>query len=124
MNRYKDGDPEGAQEAFARITAENPTMADAWLGRLACGDHSLDALAGAHTNSRALYKETRRIGLKDGALQATVPAPLYVQLQAWSRGNIAVAYASALIRAARYDAALSVLNMPSYSGTLKRRWDA
>ena len=70
MNRYKDGDPAGAREAFARITANNPAMADAWLGRLACGDHSLDALAGAHTNSRALYRETRRIGLQDGQLQA------------------------------------------------------
>jgi type VII secretion ATPase EccA len=109
MSRFQNGDPGGAKDAFARITDENPAMADAWLGRLACGDHSLDALDGAHTNSRTLYRETRRIGLKDGALQATVPAPLYVQLQVWSRGTIALAYASALIRAARYDAALSVL---------------
>jgi len=56
-------------------------MTDAWLGRLACGDHSLDALAGAHTNSRALYRETRRIGLQDGQLQAAVPAPLYLSIQ-------------------------------------------
>jgi type VII secretion ATPase EccA len=112
MNRYKDGDPDWAQEAFARITTDNAAMADAWLGRLACGDHSLDALAGAHTNSRALYKETRRIGLEDGALQATVPAPLYLSIQVWSRGTIALAYAGALIRASCYDTALGVLNDP------------
>ena len=112
MNRYKDGDPAGAREAFARITANNPAMADAWLGRLACGDHSLDALAGAHTNSRALYRETRRIGLQDGQLQAMIPTPLYLAIPVWSRATIALAYASGLIRTDRYDPALEVLNDP------------
>jgi type VII secretion ATPase EccA len=110
INRYKSGDPAGAQQAFAQITTTNPAMTDAWLGRLACGDHSLDALAGAYTNSRALYRETRRIGLQDGQLQASVPAPLYLPIPVWSRGTIAVAYASSLIRAGDYDWALSVLN--------------
>ena len=110
INRYKSGDPAGAQQAFAQITTTNPAMTDAWLGRLACGDHSLDALAGAYTNARALYRETRRIGLQDGQLQASVPAPLYLPIPVWSRGTIAVAYASSLIRAGDYDRALSVLN--------------
>jgi type VII secretion ATPase EccA len=115
ISRYKSGDPAGAQLAFAQITTTNPAMTDAWLGRMACGDHSLDALAGAHTNSRALYRETRRIGLQDGALQASVPAPLYLPIQVWSRGTIAVAYASGLIRAGDYDRALSVLDDPELS---------
>jgi type VII secretion ATPase EccA len=110
INRFKGGDPAGAQQAFAQITTSNPAMTDAWLGRLACGDHSLDALAGAHTNSRALYRETRRIGLQDGQLQASVPTPLYLPIQVWSRGSIAVACASALIGAGEYDRALSVLD--------------
>jgi type VII secretion ATPase EccA len=110
INRYKSGDPTGAQQAFAQITSNSPAMTDAWLGRLACGDHSLDALAGAYTNSRALYRETRRIGLQDGQLQALIPAPLYLQIQVWSRGTVAIAYASALIRAGDYDQALEVLN--------------
>jgi type VII secretion ATPase EccA len=112
VNRYKGGDPAGARQAFAQITGNNPAMTDAWLGRLACGDHSLDALAGAYTNSRALYRETRRIGLQDGALQASVPAPMYLPIQVWSRGTIAVAYASGLIRAGDYDRAQSVLHDP------------
>jgi type VII secretion ATPase EccA len=110
INRYKGGDPSGAQQAFAQITDTNAAMTDAWLGRLACGDHSLDVLAGAYTNSRALYRETRRIGLQDGQLQALLPAPLYLQIQVWSRGTIAVAYAGSLIRAGDYDRALGVLN--------------
>ena len=112
MQRFSDGDPDRAREAFAAITAANPAMSDAWLGRLACGDHSLAALAGAHTHSRALYRETRRVGLQDGSLQASVPAPLYLEIQVWSRGTIAVAYASALIAADNYSTALEVLDDP------------
>ncbi len=75
-------------------------MSDAWLGRMACGDHDLDTLAGAHEHSRALYRETRRIGLNDGDLYAQVAAPLYVTVPVWSRATIALAYAAALISAA------------------------
>lgn len=116
MQRFHAGDPDAARDAFVRITDQNPAMSDAWVGRLACGDHSLTALAGAHSNSRALYRETIRLGLQDGSLQAAVQAPLYVTIQVWSRGTIAVAYASALITAARYDTALEVLNDPELAG--------
>jgi len=109
ISRYQGGDTVGALAAFQRITADNPAMTDAWMGRLACGDHSIDALAGAHHNSRALYRETRRIGQHDGALQAMVNAPLYLTLPVWSRATIGLGYASALILAGSYDAALSVL---------------
>ena len=56
-------------------------------------------------NSRALYRETRRIGLQDGALQARPAAPLYLTMPVWSRATIGLAYASALIVAGRYDEA-------------------
>ncbi|MEE6140391.1 AAA family ATPase [Mycobacterium sp. 050128] len=110
INRFSSGDPASAQQAFTAITDQNPAMTDAWLGRLACGDHSRDALAGAYLNSRALYRETRRIGQQDGALQAVVSAPLYLQLQVWSRGTIALAFASVLISAGEFDEAMTVLN--------------
>lgn len=110
INRFSAGDPESARHAFTAITETNPAMTDAWLGRLACGDHSMEALAGAYHNSRALYRETRRIGHKDGALQALVPAPLYVQLQVWSRGTIALAFACGLVRAHDFDQAMTVLD--------------
>jgi type VII secretion ATPase EccA len=116
MQRFSNGDPDGAREAFTRITEQNPAMSDAWVGRLACGDHSLAALAGAHANSRALYRETRRVGLQDGSLQALVPAPLYLPIQVWSRGTIAVAYASGLIAAGRYQNAVDVLDDPELAG--------
>ncbi len=116
MARFQAGDPGGARAAFTAITEQNPAMSDAWVGRLACGDHSLAALAGAHTHSRALWRETRRLGLQDGALQASVPAPLYLAIPVWSRGTIAIAYAAALITAGRYDAAVGVLDDPESAG--------
>ncbi|MCV7154164.1 ATPase, partial [Mycobacterium pyrenivorans] len=79
----------------------------------ACGDQELDTLAGAHENSRALYRETRRIGLKAGELHAVIVAPLYLTLPVWSRATLALAYASALIRAEQYAQAASLLDHPA-----------
>ena len=105
-------DTRSALAGFTAVTGANPAMADAWLGRLACGDVAVDTLAAAHANSRALYRETRRIGVDDGELHAVVTAPLYVTHPVWSRGSIAVAYAGALIGAGRYSEAEAVLDEP------------
>ena len=113
MDSYRSGDRATALGIFTRVTADNPAMSDAWLGRLACGDQELDTLAGAHENSRALYRETRRIGLKAGELHAVIVAPLYLTLPVWSRATLALAYASALIRAEQYAAAASLLDHPA-----------
>ncbi|MCK5752889.1 MAG: AAA family ATPase, partial [Mycobacterium sp.] len=113
MDSYRSGDRATALGIFTRITADNPAMSDAWLGRLACGDQELDTLAGAHENSRALYRETRRIGLKAGELHAVIVAPLYLTLPVWSRATLALAYASALIRAEQYAQAASLLDHPA-----------
>lgn len=109
---YQSGDKTSAGAAFARLTVENPDMSDSWLGRLACGDHNLDTLAGAHQHSEVLYSETRRVGLKDGDLRAEIAAPMYLTLTTWSRATIGLAYASALINAGRYDEASVALDDP------------
>ncbi|MUL48370.1 AAA family ATPase [Mycobacterium sp. CBMA293] len=110
--RFGNGDVSSARAAFTRITEQTPIMSDAWMGRIACGDHSPAALSGAHDNSRALYRETRRLGLQDGSLQGAVDAPVFVQIPVWSNATITLAYASVLINAARYDDALAVLGEP------------
>jgi type VII secretion ATPase EccA len=112
MEAYRSGDMARARIAFTGVTRENPSMSDAWLGRMACGDHDLETLAGAYDNSRALYRETRRIGLNDGDLYAQIVAPLYVTVPVWSRATIGLAYAAALIAARRYDDAVSLLDDP------------
>jgi hypothetical protein len=112
MEAYRSGDMARARIAFTGVTRENPGMSDAWLGRMACGDHELETLTGAHENSRALYRETRRIGLNDGDLYAQIAAPLYVTVPVWSRATIGLAYAAALIAARRYDDAVTLLDDP------------
>jgi type VII secretion ATPase EccA len=112
IESYKAGDLQRALGGFTSITNANPVMSDAWLGRLACGDHDRATLASAHRNSRALYRETRRLGLEDGQLHASIPAPLYLAVPAWSRGTLGLAYASALITAREYVTAAEVLDDP------------
>ena len=119
----KAGDTRGALAGFTAVTEANPAMSDAWLGRLACGDVDLDTLAAAHHNSRALYRETRRIGLADGDLHAVVRAPLYLTHPVWSRASIAAGYAGALITAGRFDEAAAVLEDPVLSAdTQAAQW--
>lgn len=113
LTRFQNQDMAAARDEFKRITDATPAMSDAWLGRVAAGDHSLPALAGAHENSRVLYRETKRLGIGDGELQGLVPAPLWLNIQVWNRASIALAYASRLIAAGQYDQALSVLNEPA-----------
>jgi type VII secretion ATPase EccA len=109
MDGYRAQDMGRALATFTQITRDAPTMADAWLGRLACGDHDVDTLAGAHQNSRTLYRETRRLGLNDGELYAQLTAPLYLTVPLWSRATIGLGYASALITQRRYAEAARVL---------------
>ncbi|WP_425005013.1 AAA family ATPase [Mycolicibacterium sp. S3B2] len=123
MDSYRCGDRATALDIFTRITADNPGMSDAWLGRMACGDLDVATLAAAHENSRALYRETRRIGLKDGDLHAAALAPLYTTLPVWSRATLALAYASALIRAGRYEPAAQLLDDPAvHEDTQAAQW--
>lgn len=91
VKSYQSGDLANARAAFGRLTVENPDMSDGWLGLLACGDHHLDTLAGAHQHSEALYSETRRVGLTDGELSAVVMAPMYLGLRVWSAKSVVIA---------------------------------
>jgi type VII secretion ATPase EccA len=116
IESYKAGNIPGALSAFISITAAQPSMSDAWLGRLSCGDRSAEVLRSAHANSRSLYRETRRIGLVDGDLHARVDAPLYVTMPVWSRSTIALAYATALITGHDYREAMAVLEDPVIAG--------
>src|SRR6478735_5387948 len=116
IERFKAGDTRGALAGFVAVTAAQPTMSDAWLGRIACGDHTIDVLEAAHRNSRSLYRETRRVGLVDGDLHARLDAPLYVTMPVWSRPTIALAYAAALIGDRRFAEAIDVLEDPVVSG--------
>lgn len=47
---------------FVAATEADPSMADAWLGRIACGDRDLASLKQLNAHSEWLHRETTRIG--------------------------------------------------------------
>jgi hypothetical protein len=54
--------PAAALPEFVAATDADPSMADAWLGRIACGDNDLASLKQLNANSEWLHRETTRIG--------------------------------------------------------------
>src|ERR1700740_3595198 len=47
---------------FIAATEADPSMADAWLGRIACGDNDLGSLKRLNHHREWLHRETTRIG--------------------------------------------------------------
>jgi type VII secretion ATPase EccA len=109
LRRWSAGDQRGALASFTQVTQADPSVADAWLGRIAAGDLALATLQAAHQNSRFLFRETRRVNWNDGQLAGHIECPKYFVMEIDSRAGIALAYASALIAAGRYDSADAVL---------------
>ena len=110
VTAFDTGDRERAKEIFTRVTQSSPEMSDAWLGRIACGDVAVETLAGAYANSSALGKELARWTRSPEHLQGIIDAPRYLRLPMKHRATIALGYAVSLIRAQRYDEALTVLD--------------
>jgi hypothetical protein len=54
--------PAAALPEFVAATDADPSMADAWLGRIACGDTDLVSLKQLNATSEWLHRETTRIG--------------------------------------------------------------
>ena len=99
---WSQRDRRGALAGFTAVTDDDPSVADAWLGRIASGDIDLSTLRAAHENSRFLYRETRRLGWNDGQLTGQLTCPKYVVLEINSRDTIALGLGSALIAAGQY----------------------
>jgi hypothetical protein len=71
IESYKAGDTRQALAGFVAITAAQPTMSDAWLGRVACGDHTIDVLEAAHRNRG---RSTARPGGSGWSMVTCMPA--------------------------------------------------
>jgi type VII secretion ATPase EccA len=84
---------------FVAATDTDPTMADAWLGRIACGDGALVSLKQLHANSEWLHRETARIGQ---TLAAEIRLGPYVAITATDASQVGLALASALTIAGEY----------------------
>ncbi|MGH3969921.1 MAG: type VII secretion AAA-ATPase EccA, partial [Mycobacterium sp.] len=51
-----------AQTRFKEATEIDPSMADAWLGRIATGDEALSTLQQLYAYGARLHRETNRLG--------------------------------------------------------------
>ncbi|WP_036418872.1 type VII secretion AAA-ATPase EccA [Mycobacterium gastri] len=98
--------PADALPEFVAATDADPSMADAWLGRIACGDHDLTSLRQLHTNSEWLHRETTRIGR---TLSADIQLGPYVGITVTDASQVGLALSSALTIAGEYAEADALL---------------
>lgn len=102
-------DLRAARERFRRAVSMDPGMCDAWLGLIATGDHSSETLRHAHETSATVHRETRRLGLQDTALEASVPSPGFIEVFPYTAASITLAYIAALLTEKDYDTAEKLL---------------
>ncbi len=99
------GSPE-ARAHFVAATEADPSMADAWLGRIACGDTELDTLDRLYAHSDWLHKETARLGRH---LAAQIPLGPYLSITVTDASHVGLALASALTVAGEFARAEALL---------------
>ncbi|WP_122445415.1 type VII secretion AAA-ATPase EccA [Mycobacterium attenuatum] len=91
---------------FVAATDADPSMADAWLGRIACGDGELASLKQLYANSEWLHRETTRIGR---TLSADIQLGPYVGITVTDASQVGLALSSALTIAGEYAEAETLL---------------
>jgi len=109
-----DRDPVAAGTRFREATEIDPSMADAWLGRIAAGDESLPTVQQLYKYGTRLHRETNRLGLR---LAAPIKAGPYLSISVTEASHAGLALASALIDAGRYAEADMLLRDPALLDT-------
>jgi ESX secretion system protein EccA len=84
---------------FIAATEADPSMADAWLGRIACGDHDLVSLKRLNQHREWLHRETTRIGR---TLAAEMQLGPYIGITVTDASQVGLALSSALTIAGEY----------------------
>ncbi len=103
------GDPSdlaGARQRFREATDVDPSMADAWLGRVATGDDALTTLQELYAYGARLHRETNRLGVP---LSAVAKAGPYLSIVVTESSHAGLALASALIDDEQYAKAEELL---------------
>jgi type VII secretion ATPase EccA len=111
-----DGDPSAAQARFREATEIDPSMADAWLGRIAAGDEALSTLQQLYAYGARLHRETNRLGIR---LSASIKAGPYLAISVTESSHAGLALASALVDDGQYEKAESLLK----DSTLLDTWE-
>lgn len=102
-----DVNPAEALARFGEATQIDPTMADAWLGRIAAGDDSMSSLQELHAYGARLHRETNRLG---AVLSAHIKAGPYLAITVTEASHAGLALASALIDDGQFEKAEALLN--------------
>jgi type VII secretion ATPase EccA len=103
-------DPAKAALAFTRASEWAPAMADAWLGRVTCGDNSASVILQLYRNRGAIGAEQRRLGLPPRTLSGRFSTGLYIDYPLADRTEAIVAYAATLIAGADHQGAEDALD--------------
>ncbi|HZC93568.1 MAG TPA: type VII secretion AAA-ATPase EccA [Mycobacterium sp.] len=111
-----DSDQTGAKARFREATEIDPSMADAWLGRIAAGDEELATLQQLYAYGARLHRETNRLGVR---LSASIKAGPYLAISVTESSHAGLALASALIDDDQYEKAEAVLK----DSTLLDTWE-
>lgn len=111
-----DDDSDASRRYFQEATDIDPSMADAWLGRVAMGDNSLITLQQLFARGSRLRRESNRLG---ASLSAPIKAGPYLSITVTDCSHAGIALASAFIDAERFPEAESLLEQP----TLLEDWE-
>jgi type VII secretion ATPase EccA len=101
-----ESDAAAAKLRFREATELDPSMADAWLGRIAAGDDALSTLRGLYACGTRLHRETNRLGVR---LSAPVKAGPYLSISVTEASHAGLALASALVDNQEYAKAEELL---------------
>ena len=96
-----------AQARFREATEIDPSMADAWLGRIAAGDEALATVQQLYAYGARLHRETNRLGVR---LSAPIKAGPYLSISVTESSHAGLALASALIDDRQYEKAEALLS--------------
>ncbi len=107
-------DPAAAREWFREATEIDPSMADAWLGRVAAGDEALSTLQELYAYGERLHRETNRLGVH---LSEPIKAGPYLSISVTESSHAGIALASALIDDGKYEKAEALLSDSSLLDT-------
>ncbi|GAA2054866.1 type VII secretion AAA-ATPase EccA [Williamsia deligens] len=111
-------DPAQAALAFQRASEFAPEMADAWLGRMACGDDASHNLLNLYRTRGSLHAELRRLGLPPGTLVGRFATGLYIDYPITSTTDVIAAYAASLVTGLDHTGAEEVLaEIPAHEAT-------
>ena len=102
-----ESDPTTALRHFREATGIDPSMADAWLGRISAGDDALDSLQQLYAYGSRLHRESNRLGVR---LAAPIKAGPYLSITVTESSHAGLALASALVDDKQFEKAEAVLD--------------